>query len=103
MDRLKKMSIFHLYVSLKYNGASLVNEMIAEASDMADHYPESTWLMQALPPGDIAIRNSVPRPSLFHKTACHLSDNHTAAFMVNQKPHYKITVQDAATLFNLPD
>jgi len=103
MDRVEKISIFNLYVSLKISGASLVNDMIDEASNMADHYPESTWLSQVLPPGDVTIRHSVPRPSLFHKTRSHLSDNHAAAFMVNLKPHHKITVQAAATLFGLPD
>ena len=103
MDWVEKISLFNFYVSLKISGASLVNDMIDEASNMADHYPESTWLSQVLPPGDVAIGHSVPQPSLFHKTQSHLSDNHVAAFMVNLKPHCKITVQAAATLFGLPN
>ncbi|KIM88976.1 hypothetical protein PILCRDRAFT_61652 [Piloderma croceum F 1598] len=101
MERIEKMRQFNLYVSLKYFGASLVNEMINEASDLVDHYPEVTWLSQVLPPGDIVIGSSVIRPSLFHSTRRHLSDDRTAAFTVNKKPHQKLTVDAAATLFNI--
>ena len=104
LDRLEKMQLFNLYVSLKFFGGSLVNEMRNEASEMADHYPEATWLSQVLPPGDVAIGNSRPAASLFHKARRHLSDDQTAAFTVTSKLHYRnISIDTAANLFNIPD
>jgi hypothetical protein len=104
MDRLEKMRIFDLYVSLKFYGSNLMNEMVNEASEVADHYPEATWLSRILPPGEIAIGNSAVRSSLFHKARRHLSDNQAAAFTVTANPHHKgLQVDAAATLFNLGD
>jgi hypothetical protein len=59
MNHVEKMQLFSLYVSLKYFGASLIDEMIDEAADMANHYPETTWLSQVLPPGNVAIGGAV--------------------------------------------
>jgi hypothetical protein len=104
MDRLEKMRLFNLYVSLKYFGASLLNMMVDEACEMADHYPEVTWLSQVLPPGEVSIGNSMPRPSLFHKTQSHISDSHTAAFTVTIKPHRtNVAVDNTAAMFHLTD
>jgi hypothetical protein len=41
MDHIEKMRLFGLYVSLKYNNASLLNEKFNEASEVANHYPEA--------------------------------------------------------------
>ena len=104
MDRVEKIHLFSLYVSLKYHGASLLNEMIDKASKMANHYPETTWLSQVLPAGNIAISKSVPAKSLFHKSQRHLSDDQAAAFTMTLKPHHHNMTIDAATnLFKLPD
>jgi len=104
MDRLEKMRLFNLYVSLKYYGASLMNEMIDEASEIANHYPEATWLSQILPPGDITIGRGAVALSLFHKARKHLSDNYTTAFTVTLKPHcHNMTINAAAAFFDIPD
>jgi hypothetical protein len=49
MDRVEKMHFFGLYSTLKSHGLSLLNEMVMEASDMEDHYPEQAWLSRVLP------------------------------------------------------
>ena len=49
MDRVEKMHLFGLYSTLKSHGLSLLNEMVLETSDMADHYPEQAWLSSVLP------------------------------------------------------
>jgi hypothetical protein len=104
MDCVEKLWLFNLYVSLKFSGMSLMNEMIDEACEMVDHYPEATWLSQILPPGDMAIRKGPPGTSLFHKTWSHLLDDQTAAFSVTLKPHQQnITVDKAASFFTLND
>ena len=104
LDRMEKLRLFGLYVSLKSNNASLLNEMFNEASEVADHYPEATWLSQALPPGAISITGAASKPSLFSKLRSHLSDDQTTAFLVNATPHYThISVNKAAQVFNLLD
>ena len=78
--------------------------MIDKASEMANHYPKTTWLSQVLPAGNIAIGKSVPAKSLFHKSQCHLSDDQAAAFTVTLKPHHRnMTIDAAANLFKFPD
>jgi hypothetical protein len=104
MDRVEKMHLFSLYVSLKANNAGLLNEMFEEASTVADHYPEATWLSRVLPPGDFAVAGNVPKPSLFDKVRSHITDDHSIAFLVNVKPHQaNLAVNDAALHFNIPD
>ena len=101
---MEKFRLFGLYVFLKSNNASLLNEMFNEASEVADHYPEATWLSQALPPGAISITGAASKPSLFSKLRSHLSDDQTTAFLVNATPHYAhISVNEAAQVFNLLD
>jgi len=98
------MQLFNLYVLLKFFGRSLMHEMQNEASEMADHYPEATWLSQVLPPGNVAIGNSRPAASLFHKAQRHLSDDQAAVFTITSKLHYhNISIDTAANLFNIPD
>jgi len=93
MDCMEKLRLFNLYVSLKSNNASLVNEMFNEASEVADHYPEVTWLSCVLPPGDVSIPGSTSKTSLFSKLWNHLSDDRSTAFLVNAVPHHRhITV-----------
>jgi Plavaka transposase len=104
MDRMEKLRLFGLYVSLKSNNTSLVNEMFNEASEVANHYPEATWLSHALPPGDISIAGNPSKPSLFSKLRNHLSDDHSTAFLINAAPHCRhVTVNEAADAFGLPD
>jgi hypothetical protein len=104
MDRIEKIHLFSLYVSLKSNNASLLNEMFREAAEVADHYPEATWLSHVLPKGDISVTGSASTPSLFSKLRSHLSDDHSTAFLVTAKPHHLcLSIDGAATLFDLPD
>src|SRR5882762_297093 len=104
MDCMEKLRLFNLYVSLKSNNASLVNEMFNEASEVADHYPEVTWLSCVLPPGDVSIPGSTSKTSLFSKLWNHLSDDRSTAFLVNAVPHHRhITVNEAIAVFKLPD
>lgn len=49
MDRVKKMHVFGLFATLKWNNASLLDDMVMETNDMADHYLKQTWLSQVLP------------------------------------------------------
>jgi hypothetical protein len=104
MDRMEKLRLFNLYVSLKSNNASLVNEMFNEASEVADHYPEATWLSHMLPLGDVAILGGASKTSLFSKLWNHLSNDRSIAFLVNAVPHHRhITVNEAIAVFKLPD
>jgi hypothetical protein len=103
MDRVEKVHLFGLYISLKSSNASLLNEMFNEASKMANHYPEAMRLSCVLPPGDISIPGGASKQSLFNKVRSHISDNHSTAFLVNVTPHHTLTVDDAALLFKLSD
>jgi hypothetical protein len=104
MDRIEKMHLFGLYTSLKSNGACLLNEMVDEASNVANHYPEATWLSHILPPNENAFVSQVLKPTLFAKGRSHLSDDNHVAFLVNKTAHVRsITVGEASRLFNIPD
>jgi hypothetical protein len=46
-------NLFNLYISLKSNNVSLLNKMFHKAAEVADHYPEATWLSHVLPKGYI--------------------------------------------------
>jgi len=104
MDWVEKMHLFGLYVSLKFNNAGLLNEMFNEAAEVANHYPEAAWLSQVLPQGDISIPGGVCKPSLFNKVHSHISDNCSAAFLINVAPHHpNLAVDSAAQLFHILD
>lgn len=105
LDRVEKTLLFDLYTNLTYHRASLVNLMVDEASTVADHYPEATWLSHALPVGEYRIRGAAAKPSLFDKAGAHpVSDDLEIAFSVPLRPHYpRILVPDAALKFSLPD
>jgi hypothetical protein len=104
MDRVEKMRLFGLYVSLKFNNASLLNEMFNETAEVVNHYPEAAWLSQVLPHGDISIPGGVSKSSLFSKVRSRISDDRSTAFLVNVAPHHpNLTVDAAAHLFHIPD
>jgi hypothetical protein len=106
MDRVEKVRIFNLYTTLKAGNASLLNEMVYEASAVAAHYPEAVWLSHALSPDEVNVGGNISRSanSLFTKGRSHLSDDHTTAFLVTHRPHLpNVLVDDAATQFHLPD
>ena len=104
MDHIEKMHLFGLYTSLKSNGACLLNEMVEEASDVANHYPEATWLSHILPPNKNTFVSQVLKPTLFTKGRSHLSDDNHMAFLVNKTAHVRsLTVSEASQLFNIPD
>jgi hypothetical protein len=106
MDRIEKTRIFNLYTSLKAGNAGLLNEMINEASEVAQHYPETLWLSHVLSPDEINVGHNTPRSSvsLFSKTRSHLSDDNTTAFLVTGQPHIRnVLVDDATVQFRLPD
>jgi hypothetical protein len=104
MDRVEKVRLFNLYTSLKINGASLLNEMVLESQEIADHYPEATWLSHILPPGEARTGLGVSKPSLFNKSRSHLSDDHSAAFLVTIQPHRPcLVISQAADIFRLLD
>ena len=104
MDRVEKAHLFCLYTSLKTNGASLLNEMVHEASEVSNHYPEAVWLSHAIPSGEASVGNGTSKPSLFSRSQSHISDNHSSAFLVNLQPHHpQMDTTEAARLFRLPD
>ena len=106
MDRIEKTRIFNLYTSLKAGNAGLLNEMINEASEVAQHYPETLWLSHVLSPDEINVGHNTPRSSvsLFSKTRSHLSDDNMTAFLVTGRPHIRnVLVDDATVQFHLPD
>ena len=104
MDHVEKARLFHLYTSLKTNGASFLNEMVHEASEVSNHYPEVVWLPHALPLGEASAGIGASNSSLFSKSRSHISDNRSSAFLVNLKPHHlRMDTTEAARLFCLPD
>jgi hypothetical protein len=104
MDHIEKMHLFALYTSLKSNSACLLNEMVDVVSDVANHYPEGTWLSHILPPNKNTFVSQVLKLTLFIKGCSHLSDNNHAAFLVNKAAHVcSLTVDKASQLFNIPD
>lgn len=103
MDRVEKTDQFRLFVSLKAHGASLVNEMINEASEIANHYPEQLWLSRAIPEGETIVAKRSPSTSLFDKSHSHLSNDASTAFVVSKKPHAKLSIHEAAASRNLSD
>lgn len=104
MDRVEKTRLFHLYTSLSYNRAGLINVMVEEATAVADHYPEATWLSHALPPGEYRVRGAAAKTSLFDKVRSEISDDLEVAFSVTIKPQYTMkTIAEGAQLFALQD
>jgi hypothetical protein len=104
MDCVEKARIFGLYTALKSNNASLLNEMVQEASEVANHYPEATWLSHVHPPDEVQAGSGLKVTSLFNKSRAHLSDNNTTAFLVTAQPHLPhLPVKDAANSLRTPD
>lgn len=105
MDRHEKIRLFELYTILRGHGLSLVNLMVNEASAIADHYPEATWLAHVLPADELRLNGATSsRPSLFQKARSRLSADMSTAFLVNLRPHYpRVTTREASEQFNLPD
>lgn len=104
MDRVEKTRNFQLFTSLTYHRCSLINFMVDEASAVADHYPEATWLSHALPSGEYRVKGAAAKKSLFDKPRNKISDNFEIAFSVTIQPHYpRKTTVEAAVLFMLED
>jgi hypothetical protein len=104
MDRVEKMHVFGLFASLKRNNASLLNDMVMETNDMADHYPEQTWLSQVLPDEE-KVTESVFRgtTSLFDKSTL-ISGNQMTAIHLTLHPHGRgLSVDAIAQAYQLPD
>lgn len=98
MDRIEKCRIFHLYTTVKELGPSLTNEIALEANNLANNYPETSWLSElaelavGYESGVVSVGNSASmgrsiRSSLFEKSRSHFSDDKTSAFTVAVKPH----------------
>jgi hypothetical protein len=104
MDRHEKLRLFGLYTSLKSHGASLMNEMFDEATEVHNHYPEAMWLAQILPATEVAHLSKAPTTSLFNKVRSHRSDDNHTAFLVNAVAHLpRLDVDDVAKQFNIMD
>ena len=104
MDCSKKLHLFGLYASLKSGNASLLNEMVDEASDVTNHFPEAVWLSRVLALEEVAVAGLKTKPSLFDKANSHLSEDSNTAFIVAIIPHYpRLSVAEAAHRFNLTD
>lgn len=104
MDRTEKTRQFDVFTLLTYNRATLVNFMVDEATTVANHYPEATWLSHALPPGEYRVRGAAAKVSLFDKVTPRLSDDLEVAFSVTLRPHYaRQPIVNAAQQFRLPD
>lgn len=103
--RKEKMRAFHLFTTLRAVGPSLINLMIDEASALADHFPETTWLAHVLPEGEAhLLGSSRSHPTnLFSKSKHYLSSDRSVAFTVALRPHQRLTVGDATHVYNLPD
>lgn len=104
MDCVEKVAQFDLYTDLKGNGVSLMNVMVEEASDVADHYPEATWLSHVLPRDEHRVTGAASRPSLFQKLRSRLSEDMSTAFLVTRKPHHPLTwIAQASQQFRIPE
>jgi hypothetical protein len=102
MDRVEKMHLFGLYSTLKSHGLSLLNEMVMEASDMSDHYPEQAWLSRVLP-DERQVCTSRTRTTFFDKNRSHISKDQSTAILLNVRPFRSALIEDIAMEFGLPD
>ncbi|KAF7969079.1 hypothetical protein HWV62_28378 [Athelia sp. TMB] len=105
MDRAEKARIFGLYTMLEANNISLVNAVVQEASEATDPYPEAAWLSQVLPDEEFkVIASGSSRPtSLFSKANHYSSNDRSIAFTVANRPHKRLSIAEASTIFHLPD
>lgn len=104
MDHVEKSRLFDLFTLLSYGGASLLNIMVDEASEIANYYPEATWLSHVLPADEYRLHGAASRPLLFNKSRSQQSDDLSTAFLVTLKPHHpRLLVYDTADRFHLPD
>ncbi|KJA18321.1 hypothetical protein HYPSUDRAFT_145116 [Hypholoma sublateritium FD-334 SS-4] len=105
MDRVEKMNVFGLFAALTSNEASLLNDIVTETNDMADHYPEQTWLSRVLPEEEaVSTKHFKARTNLFGKKTSIVSDDEMTAIYLNVKPHFKaLSISTIANLYNLPD
>lgn len=103
--RKEKMRAFQMFTTLLKLGPSLINFMIDEASALADHFPETTWLSHVLPEGEVRLSGvSRSQPTnLFSKDKKYLSNDCLVAFTVTHRPHHKLSVADTAARFALRD
>ena len=100
MDRVEKMHLFGLYSTLKSHGLSLLNEMVIEASDMSDHYPEQAWLSRVLP-DERQVCTSRTRTTFFDKNRSHISKDQSKAIYLNVCPYRSALIEDIAMEFGL--
>ena len=114
MDRTEKARLFQLFTTIQASGTGLVNKspashsllttMVDEASQLADHYPEATWLSHVQADGVHCISGPASRPNLARNRHHQVSDDFSTVFLVNVKPHHpSLSVREAALKFALPD
>ncbi|KAJ3508336.1 hypothetical protein NLJ89_g5815 [Agrocybe chaxingu] len=78
--------------------------MHREANELAALYPEVQWISHILPDEHLLpVHPRQPQP-LFDKAHSHVSMDETTAFLLTRTPHRsKVTIDDAAALYHLPD
>lgn len=105
LTRKEKIRFFNLYITMRTTGPNLVNIMVDEASALADHFPETTWLSQVLPADEVrSVSNCRSHPTnLFSKDKRYLSNDRSTAFTVALRPHHKLDVEDAVQIYSLTD
>lgn len=103
LDREEKIRFFSLFVVLKMGNVPLLNLMHQEATEMASHYPEHVWISRVLP-DEHQVGVVKAKSSLFARKGSHISADQHTAFHLTQRPHWSfLAIDDAATLFSLPD
>ena len=102
MHHVEKMHLFGLYSTLKSHGLSLLNKMVTEAGDMADHYPKQIWLSCVLLE-EQQVGTSRTRTNIFNKNCSHISKDQSTAILLNVHPYHSALINDIAIEFGLPD
>ncbi|KAG6906603.1 hypothetical protein DXG01_012984 [Tephrocybe rancida] len=102
MDRVEKLNLFGLFVALKRNNTSLLNEMETETTAVADHYPEQTWLSRVLP-HDQLVSNRRCRKTLFDKKKGLISVDEMTVISLNIRAHQQVLIDAMPSDYGLAD
>lgn len=105
MDRVERINVFGLFAALTSNEASLLNEIVSETNNVADHYPEQTWLSHVLPEEEhVSTKKFKARTNLFGMKTSLISDDGVTAIYLNVKPHLcALSVDSISDLYNISD
>jgi hypothetical protein len=103
MDRDEKRRFFDLYLLLKHSQFNIHDEIQKETGTIASISLDSEMPSISITCDERFVSGSRPSRNFFSHKRGQQSKDGSVALYVNKLPHLKLTVDDAAHIFKLPD